>query len=244
MKNWVVNPHCPQMWLSSCLGERLLSRGDSPKVWSSTDQPQSRQEGPDLVSHPCRWICVEMLKIPHRYCWKMLMPCGWMTIFSHVIHESLSESKALCLACWQAAAFWLPLTQHETAGCWAPPPTIPRLHLENYMPSPTSPNLWIMRGQKTLALARVLKAHTKESGCPTRVLYEVTWELQQCMAPLLVPKGDKIAEASLLKSVEGECRSFPIPEDEATLLSDNKPDIEMPQVPEQPEISEQVQPVE
>ena len=95
MKNWVVNLHWLQAWLSSCLGERPLSDipslpllqkdllihhslamkkapsgvppptgGARPKVWSSATYPQLRPQGPDLVSHPCRWIHAEMLKIP------------------------------------------------------------------------------------------------------------------------------------------------------------------------------------
>ena len=38
--------------------------GSRPKVWSSANQPQSRPDRPDLVSHPHRWIHMEMLKIP------------------------------------------------------------------------------------------------------------------------------------------------------------------------------------
>ena len=109
---------------------------------------------------------------------------------------------------------------------------------------PTSSNLWIMREQKTLALARMLQTHTEESGCPSRVLCEEAWELQQCMAPLLVLNGNKIVEVSLLKSIEGECGTSPMPEEEATLLGNTIPDTETPQVPEQLEICEQVQPAE
>ena len=32
MKNWVVNPHCPQAWLSSCLGKRLSSNIPLPPL--------------------------------------------------------------------------------------------------------------------------------------------------------------------------------------------------------------------
>ena len=73
-----------------------------------------------------------------------------------------------------------------------PPPAIPRRCLKNYMPSPASSNFRIMKEQKTLALARVLQAYAKESGCPTGVLCEVEWELQLCMAPLLVFNGYEI----------------------------------------------------
>ena len=60
------------------------------------------------------------------------------------------------------------------------------------------------------------------------------------MAPLLVINGDDIVKASLLKSTEGECRTSPTPQEEATLLGDVKLDIESPQVPEQLETHEQV----
>ena len=56
----------------------------------------------------------------------------------------------------------------------------------------------------------------------------------------------KIVEASLLRPIEGECRTSLTPEEEATLLGNIKPEIkhkiELPQVPEQLEICGQVQP--
>ena len=95
IKNQAVNLHCPQTWLSSCLGERTSSDtlllpllqqglfihhgltmkkapnavppptgGARPKIWWSTTQPWSRPDEPDPVSHPCRWIHVEMLRTP------------------------------------------------------------------------------------------------------------------------------------------------------------------------------------
>ena len=214
-------------WSSDTIG------GTRPKFWSSTNQPQSRPEVPNLVSHPHWWIHLEMLKIPHRYWWKTLMPCGQMTMFSHMLCKSLSESEALHLACWQAVVFQLPQTQQETAAWWTPPPTIPRLHLKDYMSSPTSSNFWIMRQQKILALLRALKDHVEESGFPTGILCVAARELQQCMTPLLVLNCNKIVGASLLKSIEGECGASPMPEEEASLLGDIKPDIELPKVPEQ-----------
>ena len=92
-----------------------------------------------------------------------------------------------------------------------------------------------MRQQKTLALAWALQAHTKESGFPTGVFCDVAWELQHCMAPMLVLNGDEIVQASL-------------PEEEAILLGDIKADIKLdikpPHIPEWLEIQEQVQPAE
>ena len=99
-----------------------------------------------------------------------------------------------------------------------------------------------------MAFARVLQACAKKSGFPTGVLCDVAWELQWYMAPLLVLNSDAIVEASLLIPIEGECRTSPTPEEEATLLDDIKPnikhEIELPWVLEQLEICEQVQPAE
>ena len=64
---------------------------------------------------------------------------------------------------------------------------------------------------------------------------------------LLVLNGNEIVEASLLRPIEGECRTSPTPE-EAILLGDIKHEIkceiELPQVPDQLEIHGQVQPAE
>ena len=126
------------------------------------------------------------------------------------------------MAHWQVVAFQLPLAQHKTARWWVPPPAIPGLWLEQYTPSPASSNFRVMREQRTLALARVLQAHTKESGCPAGVLCDTARELQQGMAPLLA-LNDEIVEASLLQPMEGEHRTSPMPEEEATLLANIKP---------------------
>ena len=69
-----------------------------------------------------------------------------------------------------------------------------------------------MREQRTLALAFTLQAHMEESSCPTGVLCEAARELQLCMALLLVLNEGEIVEASLLQSMEGECRTYPLPE--------------------------------
>ena len=102
-----------------------------------------------------------------------MMPSGKRTMFSHILCESLNELKALHLACWQAAMFWLPQAQQEAAGWWAPPLTIPRASPQRLHAFPTSSDFWIMRQQKTMALARALQACTEESGFPTGVLCDV-----------------------------------------------------------------------
>ena len=130
------------------------------------------------------------------------MPCGWRTMFSHVLCMSLHKPKALQLAHWKAAVFWLPWVQQETAGLWSPPLAIPRLHLRDYMPSPASSNFWIMRQQKTVDIARAQQACAEESGFPRGVLCEVVRQLQWCLALLLFLNGDKIVEVSLLRPIE------------------------------------------
>ena len=227
------------------------ARGARPKVQSSTSQPQLRPEGLDLVSHPCRWINAKMLKIPNLYWWKTLMPCGRI-MFACILCENLSESEALHIAQWQVAAFWLPLAQNKTVGWWGPPPAIPGLQFDQYMPSPASSKFRVMREQRTLALERVLHANTEESGCPMGVLCKVVRELQMCMAHLLALNGDEIVEASFLQPMEGEHGTSPMPEEEAALMgdikpdiqSDIKPDIKAPHVPVLLEIQEQTQPAE
>ena len=80
------------------------------------------------------------------------------------------------------------------------------------MPSPASSDFWIMRKQKTMALGRALQAYTEESWFPTGVLCDAAWELQQCMAPLIVLNSKEIDEAPLLRPTEGGCRTSPTPE--------------------------------
>ena len=93
-----------------------------------------------------------------------------------------------------------------------------------------------------MALAKMLQACTEKSEFPTEVLSGAAHELQQCMAPLLVLNGDEIVEVSLLRLIEGECRTSPMPE-EATLLGDIKPDIthDIKCKIESPRVSEQLQ---
>ena len=150
------------------------------------------------------------------------MPCGQIRMFPCILCKCLNESNALCLVHWQVVVFWLPWAQQEAAGWWTSPLAIPELHLQDYMPSPTSSNFQIMRQQKTMALAKLLQACTKESGFPTGVLCDVMWELQWCMAPLLVLKSDEIVEASLLRPIEGECGTSPMPKYQSNWRSVNR----------------------
>ena len=150
-----------------------------------------------------------MVKIAHIYWWKDLRASGKKTMFSHILSEGLNEFETLHWACWQAAVFWLPLAQQEAAGWWAPPPAIPRLQLRNFMPSPTSSDFLVLRQQKTMTLARVLQACTKELGSPTGVLCDAVWEQQRCMAPLFALSSTEIVEASPPKTCRREMQNLP-----------------------------------
>ena len=66
---------------------------------------------------------------------------------------------------------------------------------------------------------------------------------KRCVAPLETLSGNEIVEASLLRPTGEECRTSPIPEEEATLLGKIKCEIKPSQVPEL-EMHEQVHPAE
>ena len=76
------------------------SRGAEPKVLTQLTSAQSRPrpEGPNPVSHPCRWIHAEMHNITHIYWWKDLKASGKRMMFSHNLSEGLNEVEALCWA--------------------------------------------------------------------------------------------------------------------------------------------------
>ena len=135
-----------------------------------------------------------MLKIIHISWWKYLKASGRMTMSSHTLSKGLTKHEALHWAHWQAVAFQLPLAQQEAAGWWAPLPTIPDFNLEISCLPPTSSDFWVMRQQKTMALAMVLQACTEESGFPTGVLCDAALEPQRYMAPLLALSGSEIVE--------------------------------------------------
>ena len=91
------------------------TRGSRPKVWSSISPPWSKPERPDLVS-PHRWIHVELLKIPHRYWWRTLMPCGQMTMFTHILCENFSPSYGLLAGGSLLAGYLWPNTKLQVGG--------------------------------------------------------------------------------------------------------------------------------
>ena len=121
---------------------------------------------------------------------------------THLIRKSLSDSKGLLHAWWKVVAFRLPLAQHEALGWLGAPPGFSRLHLMDFLVHTvvSGPrDFWNMQQEKTLALAQALQACAEESGVPTGVLCKSVWELQNCMVPLMTLSGDDIVEVSLLK---------------------------------------------
>ena len=149
--------------------------GSWPKVPAlpSTAQSWPRPEEPDPVSSPCRWIHAKMIKITHCPWWKELKASSRMVMHSDIISEDLMKPQALHWACWQAAAFWLPLAQQEASGWWDALPRFCGLCRVKFLThtSVSSPrDFWAVRQEKTLALAWVMQACAKESGFPTGVL--------------------------------------------------------------------------
>ena len=111
--------------------------------------------------------------------------------------EGNNNFKAWHYAQWQVAAFRLPTAQQEAWGWWDPPTWF----IEDSMPIAGASNakdIWVIRGEKTLALVWVLQACVEESGTPASNLWDATQELQRCMAPLMTLSGDDIVETSLL----------------------------------------------
>ena len=151
---------------------------------------------------------------------------------THLIREGLSNSKALQCAWWQAAAFRLPLAQHEASGWWDASPTFSGLCLIDFLfhTDASGPRyFWAVRQEKTLALAQALWACAKELGVPTGILCESAWELQSAR-PLMTHSGDDFVEVSLLKPMRWT-QHTPTQEEEAALLGE---EIKLPQVPGSP----------
>ena len=85
------------------------------------------------------------------------------------VEETDNDSQVLHYASWQVAAFWLPATQEEASWWWDAPPWIGGLCPKEFMPGtddPSPKNFWVMRQEKTLAMAQALQACAEESGAP------------------------------------------------------------------------------
>ena len=161
--------------------------------------------------------------------------------------ESYNDFETQHYVQWQVAAFRLPAAQQEASGWWDAPSWLSRLYPKDFLPitNASSPkDFWVMRQEKTLALAQALQACTKGSRAPTGVLCGCVWELQKCMTPLMTLSGDDIMVASLLKPTEEEHGTSPMQEEKAILLGE---EVILPKVPgsllECLEISKLVEPV-
>ena len=93
-------------------------------------------------------------------------------------------------------------------------------------------DFWTLRQEKTLALAQALQCCTERSGALTRVICNIEREIQKCMAPLTSLNGDDIVEASLLEPAGEECKTSPMPEEEAAILDEEPKLLEAPEAAE------------
>ena len=124
-----------------------------------------------IPNYPCRCINAEMEKIVHLLWWRELKASGRVSIGIHLIREGLSKSKSLQWAHWQAVAFRLPLVQHEASGWWDAPPVSSRLCPTDFLfhTDASSPrDFWVVRKEKSLALAWALQACMPRVGDPNR----------------------------------------------------------------------------
>ena len=90
-----------------------------------------------------------------------------------MVKEGHSDYQVQNFVLWQAAAFRLPAIQQEASRWWDAPPWLSRLHPQNCMPIPDASgpkDFWVMRQEKTQALAWVLQACAGESEAPTGIL--------------------------------------------------------------------------
>ena len=216
--------------------------GAQPKVptkpFIAQSQYQSQLKGVSgLVNHSSQWILVEMdrARVPPHW-WKEVRAIKKLSMGSsprrQTIWENLSKPKALHYAQWQAAAFRLPLSQQEASGWWDAPPWLCWLCPQDFLPhtnASVTRDFQTVRQEKTLALAQALQVCTARLGEPTRVLCDVAWGVQKCMASLMNLNGHDIVEASLLECTGEECGTSPTLEREAILLGEELEPLETPE---------------
>ena len=121
------------------------------------------------------------------------------------------EGSSLQASSHAAGGLWV-------VGCsaldwWALPPSI---HVRHWHPGPK--DTWVMRWEKTLALAQALHACAEESGAPPVFCTILHGSFRGVWLPLCPSVGDDIVKASLLKSTKEECGTSPTLEEEAILL--------------------------
>ena len=151
--------------------------------------------------HPNQWILAEMNRArvnPHW--WKDIRASKRLTMGSVTMRECLNTPEALHYAWWQVAAFRLPLTQQEALGWWEASPWLCRVCPQDFLPNTEASgtrDFWTVRGENP-GLSPCTAGLCRKVRVPTRVLCDVAWELQRCIAPLLRLSRDNIVEASLL----------------------------------------------
>ena len=153
-----------------------------------------------------------MEKIVHPNWWKELKSSGRVLMATHLIMEGLGNCKALQCAWWQAAAFRLPLSQHEALGWWDAPPGFSGHHPTDF----TGPYccLWPKgfvghEAGEDPGPSLGTASPWQRVWVPTGVLCESAQELQKCMTPLMTLSGDNIVEVSLLKPMGDDHRTPP-----------------------------------
>ena len=90
----------------------------------------------------------------------------------------------------QAGAFRLPTAQDGVLGWWDAPHSICSLSRRDFLPHQDFHRMRDFRKtqkEETLVLAMALQHCAEKSVVPSRVLCNVVWDLQRCMAPLIMP---------------------------------------------------------
>ena len=178
-------------------GHQCYPKKAHPKVSaqpSAAAQSQSKSwlKGmPDPVDHPHWWIKTERDRVGDHTCWwkEEIRAIKKYTLEStlkrYTTGEDLNELEALYFSQWQAVASRLPCAQQEASCWWDSPPCVCGLHPQDFLLHTEASKLrdfQTVRQEKTLALAWVLQCCAERSGALTRVLCDMAWELQKCMA--------------------------------------------------------------
>ena len=157
----------------------------------------------------------------HPHWWKEIRASRRAFRGTSIVNEGYSNYQVQHVVLWQVGTFRLSTTQQEASRWWDVPPWFSGLHHYDFMLIANASNrkdFWVIRWEKTLALAWALQACAEESGAPAAILCDTAWELQRCMAPLMTFNGDDIVEASLLKPTGEEQGTSPTLKEKAALL--------------------------
>ena len=158
------------------------------------------------------WIEAYAAKIRHLHSW-------WQEFRSLFKEDTrgIADSLVWELTKKQAIAFRLPAVQAEVSGWWETPCSICDMSQRDFLPHSDFCGMRDLREtqqEETLALALALQHCVERS----RMLCNVAWGLQRCMAPLIHLKEDDILDALLLRAADDEPGMSPTPVEEAALL--------------------------